>query len=133
VNKSRIDGLIKSSRTRTALIAAITVITISDATRKRRLSTMSASAPAGTANRNIGRLLATWTRETVSGSGLRLVISHPEAALYIQVRIFATTVAVHTTVKVVWRKAIQGEARSSPAAAAGLLSERVMLCLMVRS
>jgi len=31
---------------------------------------------------------------------LRLVISQPDAALYIQVPMFATTVAIHSTVKV---------------------------------
>jgi hypothetical protein len=35
----------------------------------------------------------------LSGSGLRLVISHPDAASYIQVPALATTVAVQTTVK----------------------------------
>src|ERR1700752_716941 len=95
-------GLIRSNHTSTALIAATTVVTISEPIRKRRLSTISASAPAGRANRNIGRLLATWTRETVSGSGLRLVISQPDAAFYIQVPTFATTVATHTTTNVRW-------------------------------
>jgi hypothetical protein len=50
-----------------------------------------------TANRNIGSVVATWTRETISGCGLRLVISQPDAALYIQVPMFAMTVAVHIT------------------------------------
>jgi hypothetical protein len=33
------------------------------------------------------------------GSGLRLVISHPDAALYIQLPTFETTVAVQSTVQ----------------------------------
>jgi hypothetical protein len=53
-------------------------------------------------------------------------MSQPDAALYIQVPMLATTVAIQTTVKVVWRKAIQGEARPSPAVGAGLSSELVM-------
>ena len=36
-------------------------------------------------------------------------MSHPDAALYIQVPIFDTTVAVHSTVKVVLRKGLQAE------------------------
>ena len=52
-------------------------------------------APAGSANRNSGRLVATWTRETISGLGSRLVMSHPEAALFIQEPTFETTVAIH--------------------------------------
>src|SRR5450631_4005226 len=64
---------------------------------------MSTSAPAGIANRNIGRLLATCTIETVSGLGSRFVISQPEATLYIQPPMFETTVAVQITVNVRWR------------------------------
>jgi hypothetical protein len=40
---------------------------------------------------------------------LRLVMSQPEAALYIQVPILAITVAVHSTAKFVWRKGLHGE------------------------
>ena len=40
---------------------------------------------------------------------MRLVISQPEAALYIQVPILAITVAVHSTAKFVWRKGLHGE------------------------
>lgn len=57
----------------------------------------------------MGRLLATWTRETVSGSRVRLVISHPDAALYIQVPTLATTVAIQTTVNALCRNAIQDD------------------------
>src|SRR5258705_12566086 len=45
----------------------------------------------------------------MSGSGLRPVISQPEAAVYIQVPIFAATVAAHSTVKVGWRNGLHGE------------------------
>jgi hypothetical protein len=60
---------------------------------------MSASAPAGIANRNIGKVVATWTIETMNGSGLRSLISQPHAALYIQPPILEMTVAPHTTEK----------------------------------
>ena len=40
-----------------------------------RASMMSVSAPAGRVRRNIGRVVAIWTAETIIGSGLRLVIS----------------------------------------------------------
>ena len=40
-----------------------------------RESTMSVSAPAGKVMRNIGNVVATWTAETIIGSGLRLVIN----------------------------------------------------------
>jgi len=80
-------------------MAAAMVIAVSERIRNRRRSTMSASAPAGMANRNIGNDVATCTIATMNGSGLRLVISHPDAALYIQLPIFETTVAVQSTAK----------------------------------
>ena len=64
---------------------------------------MSTSAPAGIANRNMGRLFATCTIETMKGSGLRLVMSHPEATLDIQPPIFETTVAIHISANTLWR------------------------------
>jgi hypothetical protein len=47
----------------------------------------------------MGSEVATWTIETIRGSALKLVMSQPDAALYIQVPMFDTTVAVHITVK----------------------------------
>ena len=70
---------------------------------------MSASAPAGRAKRQYGKLVATWTIETISGEGLRLVISQPDAALYIQPPIFEITVAVQMTAKVLCRNGLQAE------------------------
>src|SRR5208282_3288455 len=68
------------------------------------------SAPAGIANKNIGRLFATCTMETMNGLGSRLVISQPEATLYIQPPMFETTVAIQITAKVRWRNGAQAEA-----------------------
>ena len=65
--------------------------------RNLRLSKMSASAPAGIASRQTGRVAAACTNETIKGSGLRLVMSQPEAALYIQLPTLETSVAVHIT------------------------------------
>jgi hypothetical protein len=79
--------------------AAITAVPISTAINNRHRSITSASAPAGSARRNIGRLAATWTSETMSGSGERSVISQPEAVVHIQVPILEMTVASHKTVK----------------------------------
>ena len=45
----------------------------------------------------------------MSGSGSRLVISQPDAALYIQVPTFATTVAIHSNVNAVCRNGAHGE------------------------
>src|SRR5271169_1133222 len=87
--------------------------------KRRRRSTMSASAPAGIANRNIGRLLATCTMETMNGSGLRLVMSQPEATLYIQPPMFETTVAVQITANVRLRNGAHAVAAVRGGEAAG--------------
>ena len=62
--------------------------------RNRRLSTISASAPEGIANKNMGKLEATCTRETIRGDESSEVMSHAEVELYIQPPIFDTRVAV---------------------------------------
>ena len=72
---------------------------VSAAIRNLRLSTTSAQAPAGKANIKTGRLAATCTKDTINGSLVRLVISQPDAALYIQPPMFEITVAIHTRVK----------------------------------
>ena len=77
--------------------------------RNLRLSTMSARAPAGRANRNIGNVVATCTIETMNGSGLSVVMSQPDAALYIQLPMFANTVAVQSTENVAWRNGFHGD------------------------
>ena len=77
---------------------------------------ISASAPARMASRKIGRLAATCTSETISGSGLRLVISQLEAAVYIHVPVLAARLAVQITVKAGWRNGLQAEARGGGAA-----------------
>ena len=68
--------------------------------KRRRRSIISASAPAGRTNRNIGSEVATCTRATTRGSGLSPVISQPAAAFCIHVPMFETTVASHRTVNV---------------------------------
>jgi hypothetical protein len=43
------------------------------------------------------------------GSGFRLVISQPDAALYIQPPMLETTVAIHITAKIPCRNGLQGD------------------------
>jgi len=50
--------------------------------------------------------LATCTIETTSALGSRLVISQPEATLYIQPPTFETTVAIQMTVKALLRNGL---------------------------
>src|SRR5580692_7095873 len=80
---------------------------------------MSTSAPAGIANRNIGRLFATCTIETMNGLGSRLVMSQPEATLYIQPPMFEITVAAQTTANTLWRNGAQADASAGGDGAAG--------------
>jgi hypothetical protein len=68
------------------------------------------------ASRKIGRLAATCTSETISGSGLRLVISQLDAAVYIHVPVLAARLAVQITVKAGWRNGLQAEACGGGAA-----------------
>ena len=82
----------------------------------------SASAPAGSVNRNSGRLTATWTRETAIGSGLRLVISQPDAVSNIAVPTLEKMLAVQITVKAAWLKAPHRDAERSVGVAAGVNS-----------
>src|SRR5882724_2147944 len=109
VKSSRLSGVAQPSQTRAAKTAAITVVATSTTIRNFRLSKISATAPAGSANRNIGSVVAACTSDTINGSGSRVVISQPDAALYIQVPILAMTVAVHNTVKVPRRNGAQGD------------------------
>jgi hypothetical protein len=74
-------------------------VIVSTTIKNFRLSKMSASAPAGIANRQIGRLLAACTSATIKGSGSRPIINQPDAALYIQPPMFETSVAVQITAK----------------------------------
>jgi hypothetical protein len=96
MKSSSTPGPTACSMTSNANNALRSVVATSSTSISRRLSSMSASAPAGNANRNNGRLLATCTSETMKGLGSRLVISQPEAALYIQLPTFDTTVAIHS-------------------------------------
>src|SRR5690242_1484648 len=79
---------------------------------------MSASAPAGIANRQIGRLAAACTSATIKGSGLSEVISQPDAALYIQPPTFDNSVAVQITVNAEWRNGAANDIGRSALSAA---------------
>ncbi len=94
-NQSSTVGVTSCSVTSAANNAETAVVRISSAKIRRRLSKISARAPAGSANRNSGRLFATWTSDTMSGSAFKLVMSHAAAALYIQEPMFETTVTIH--------------------------------------
>src|SRR4051812_8776994 len=109
VNASRLSGLTAFAQTRTAKIAPVIVMLTSPTRRNRRLSTMSVSAPAGIARRNIGRVDAVWTNPTITGSGRSVVISQADAALYIQPPMLDTMVASQIVLKRPCRNGAHGE------------------------
>jgi hypothetical protein len=86
----------------------------------------SASAPAGTAPRNIGRVAATCTNDTTRGDGSRLVISQPEAALDIQPPILEITVTVQRTVNAACRNGLHADVAGSGVAV--FMGRPVSLC-----
>src|SRR5271165_2048775 len=95
---SRSAGVARCRDTRLAKITETARIASSTAISNRRESMTSASAPAGSVNKNRGKLTATWTRDAVIGLASRLVISHPDAVSNIAVPTFDRTLAVHMTV-----------------------------------
>src|SRR5271157_357333 len=101
---SRSAGVARSSDTRPAKITETARIASSTAISNRRESMTSAKAPAGSVNRNNGRLTATWTRDTMIGLASRLVISQPDAVSNMAVPTFDMTLAVHMTVNATWLK-----------------------------
>jgi hypothetical protein len=62
----------------------------------RRRSTMSASAPAGSAVRNTGSVTADWTNATCAGDPPSVPISQTAPTFCIQVPMFDTSCAVHS-------------------------------------
>src|SRR5467141_3789362 len=110
VNSNKLSGVAKSRPTIAAYTTHSAVYRTSTVIRNLRLSKISASAPAGIANRNTGSVLAVCTNATTKGSGLRIVISQPDAALYIQPPTLETRVAVQITAKAGWRNAAANDA-----------------------
>ena len=92
-------GVARCSDTTMAKATPITVTASWAPRRRRRASTMSASAPAGSVSRNIGSVVAIWTADTIIGSGLRLVISQLVDVSNIAMPTFDAELAIRMTVK----------------------------------
>ncbi len=75
--------------------------------KRRRRSTASPIAPAGSANRNTGRLVAACTSVTMIGVGRSSVISHAVPTLPSQMPIFEARLASHTARKVGMASGVQ--------------------------
>ena len=72
---SSTQGVAKCNVTTTANTADTIATKTSAPMSSLRASKMSASTPAGSVSRNIGSMVATWTADTIIGSGFRLVMS----------------------------------------------------------
>ncbi len=98
VSASRLHTVISPISVSAASSAAAVMVQVWVISRNRRRSTMSAIAPAGSASRHIGRMVAACTRLTVNGSGDRVVISQPAPVFCSQTPNELTTKASH-----IWR------------------------------
>src|SRR5277367_5257585 len=85
----------------------------------RRASIMSVIAPAGRVKRNIGSVVATWTADTIIGSGLRLVMSQLDEVSNIANPTFDAELAIRMMVNATLPKTPQ---RQSPAEGASDLA-----------
>ena len=119
VNSSRFAGVATPSVTMAAYAAETTTVATLAAMRNFRRSMTSASAPAGTAPRNIGSVEATCTNDTTRGDGSRLVISQLEAALDIQPPILEITVTVQRTLNAACRNGLHADVAGSGFAVLG--------------
>ena len=77
----------------------------------RRGSTISAIAPAGRVNRNIGSVVAACSSETSNGLRSSVVISQPDAVSYIAMPMSAHVLAVQTIANAGWAKGAKPGAR----------------------
>ncbi len=107
VSPSSSPGVIAPVSVVAASAAATSAIQICTPIRKRRRSTMSDSAPAGSASTNIGAAPAACTSDTSSGLGDSVVISQPAPTSCIQVPMFDAIAASHSQRKVRWRSGLQ--------------------------
>jgi hypothetical protein len=99
---------------------------------KRRRSTMSASAPAGKAKRNTGKVVAVCTIATINVEGESVVINQAAPTSFIHVPILDTTVVVHNSVNAVCRKGDQATLCPCPAGK-GCCALRPWLILLIDS
>jgi len=103
VNPSRLLAVVACIRVMIANMAAANMVNACVTIRKNRRSTMSASAPPGSASRNTGRMVAACTMETTIGLGSSEVISQPAPVFCSQVPSQTTTLASHSRRNIRWR------------------------------
>ena len=117
---SRVVGSASPPLTITAKAIEIAATAACAPISRRRASTMSASAPAGTVKRNIGSMVATWTAETIIGLGLRFVISQLIDVSNIAMPTLDTELAIRMTVNARWPNTPHRDPRSADGPASSL-------------
>src|SRR5277367_4315577 len=115
---SNTSGVARCNVTTAAKTTEIAVTASCAPIRSLRASMMSVSAPAGSVKRNIGRVVATWTADTIIGSGLRLVMSQFDDVSNIANPTFDAELAMSMTVNAKLPKTPQRQ--SWPAGASDL-------------
>src|SRR3954463_8915142 len=109
VKARRIPGVVALAAVNAQRPKAARVIQVWVTRSRRRRSSTSATAPAGSESRNMGRLVAAWTSATRVGDGLRVVIIHDAPTFWNQVPTFEATLAIHSQRKIVCRSGLQVE------------------------
>src|SRR5207244_11195523 len=109
VSASKTQGVVAPMIVNTPSDAAASSIQDWVMRRSRRRSTTSASAPARSASRKTGRVVAAWTSATMLGEGAREVISHAAPTFCIQVPTLEATEAIQRARKTLWRNGLQGD------------------------
>src|SRR5262245_56416788 len=99
INASSMKGEIRPLSVTASKVMVSTSMKIWARIRSLRRSTMSARAPAGSAKRNNGKLVAAATRDTMRGDESRLVISQAVATLAIQPPMLVMSTALQTVRK----------------------------------
>src|SRR5436305_3873944 len=109
VKPRRIQGVVAPAAVNAQRPKAATVIQVWVTRSSRRRSSTSATAPAGRDSRNIGRLVAAWTRATSVGDGVSVVIIHDAPTFWNHVPTLEATLAIHSQRNTVWRSGLQVE------------------------
>ncbi len=115
VRASTSPGVATSVSVTIASAAAVTTCHACVAMIMRRRSTMSASAPPGSASTKVGRAMAVCTRAISATEEVRVVISHPTATRCIHVPTYEASEAIHTARKTGIRSGLSADRAGSRA------------------
>src|ERR1043165_7254377 len=109
VSASRTQGVVQPASVSVPSATAATSIQVCVKMSRRLRSTMSASAPPGSASRKVGEFSAVCISATMMGVGASVVISHSAPTLCIHVPTFDDTAASHSARKSDRRKGLHGD------------------------